>query len=256
MLMRTILTALSFFCLITGISAQDNIIKRRSFLSVNYLQVKESANFGLVFKGAGFDHGMTWSLDNDKTRMIYEYELGLGILFSREIPALGFYLKPVDFAYIFKLRVHNSLLHIGPDLRLEYNYNLYPDLQSGFDYWFTNLSLGINVMYDFNYANSAFYIKLSSSVAGFTSRQPGYRDPYFYDLGVKHAIRHLNQDLTFGSFNRYNSTNLEIRWKPKPDSRLTFGYVLKYSGYFMSPEITMLSHGIKLIVNKKQKQND
>jgi hypothetical protein len=196
---------------------------------------------------------MTWCLGNEKRLITYEYELGAGILFSREIPALGFYLKPADLAYLFRFRVAGNDLFAGPELKLEYNYNLYPDLQSGFDYWFTSLAPGINAFYDLNYGGSSFRIKISSSLAGLTSRQQSYRDPYFYDLGVKYAIKHLNQDFTIGSFNRFSSAGLEILWKPKPDSRLIFGYILKYSGYYKAPEITILNHGIKMVLIKSKK---
>lgn len=235
----------------TTCQAQEKLLTRNSFLTAGLSQVNEDANFGLVFSGPAINYGMTWKSLNEKRLIEYEYELGARILFSREIPALGFYLKPVDLNYLFKFQ--DKELYIGPQLQLEYNYNLYPDLQAGFDYWFTNLSLGINARYSFNYKESSFIVMLNSSLAGFTSRQAAYRNPYFYDIGFNHAIRHLNQNLSFGSVNDFNTTNLEIFWKRRVESRLTFGYCLNYYGYFEKPEITILNHGIKLIISKKQK---
>jgi hypothetical protein len=94
---------------------------------------------------------------------------------------------------------------------------------------------------------------LNSSIAGFTSRQQDYRDPYFYDIGFKYAISHLHKDMTFGSLNSFNTTNLEFYWKPVNESRVTIGYALKYSGYYQPPEIAMVIHSIKLIIGRKQK---
>lgn len=233
--------------------AQDNVTHRSSFLSAGLIQIKESANFGLVFKGPEINYGMIWDIKNKKNRINYEYGLGLGIILSREIPALGFYLKPVDFAYLFRLSPEESNLFIGPSLKCEYNYNLYPDLQAGFDYWFTNFSLGLTALYDFNYQSSSFRMKLNSSLMGFVSRQPDYRNPYYYDIGFKHAIRHQHQDLTFGSLNSFNTTNFEILWKSNPESRFSIGYLLNYLGYYHNPEFKMVSHNIKIIINKKQK---
>jgi hypothetical protein len=141
--MRTFILAISFFLIFGISSAQENFITRHSFLSAGYMQAKESANFGLVFKGPGLNYGMCWNFVNDNRLITYEFEIGAGILFSRDIPALGFYLKPVDLAYMFKIPAGESNLHIGPSLKLEYNYNLYPDLQSGFDYWFTTAGIAL-----------------------------------------------------------------------------------------------------------------
>lgn len=251
--MKTLYLTISLFFIFTFCKAQDHFLTRNSFISASFLQIKESANFGLTFKGPSFYYGMTWNSGNAKRLITYEYELSLGVLFSRDIPALGFYMKPVDISYMYKFPVSNNIILFGPSLKLEYNYNLYPDLQSGFDYWFTNTALGVNALYEFYYGNSAFHIRVNTSLAGFTSRQPDYRDPYFYDIGVKHAIKHLNQSLTFGSFNRFNTTCLELLWKSGPDARTTLGYVMKYYGYYKSPEITIVNHSIKLIVNKKKK---
>ena len=250
--MRTFKATLLFLFYFAYCQGQE-YVARESFLSPGFIQIKESANVGLVFKGPSVNYGMLWCLSNEKRMITFEPELGLSILFSRDIPALGFYLKPVDFAYLFKFTIKDDPLYVGPSFNLEYSYNLYPDLQSGFDYWFTNTGFGIHAIYDLRLNSSAFVIKLASSFAGFTSRQQNYRDPYFYDMGMKHAFSHLHQDLTFGSFNRYSCADLEILWKPKPDSRLSIGYELKYSGYFQAPEISVVNHNIKLIFNKKQK---
>jgi len=211
-------------------SARENAITRYSFFSTGFSQLKEAANFGLVFNGPVINYGMTWDRRNDKRMITYGYELGVGIPFSKNIPALDFYLKPVDMAYLFRFPGLNDRLYVGPVLKFEYIYNFYPQLQSGFDYWFTNFSLGLKAHYAFNYQSSAFQIALSSSLAGFISRQPDYRDPYFFDIGFKYAVRDLHQNLVFGSLEKYNTTDLEILWKPVSGSRFTFGYEFRYSG--------------------------
>lgn len=250
-LMRTFKLALLLFLIFIPCVAQLHINNRNSFLSAGYLQVNEDANFGLVFKGPALDFGMSWEIGNEHGIIIYEYELGGGIIFSRDIPALGFYLKPFDLAYIFRMPLAETILFVGPSFKMEYNYNLYPELQSGFDYWFTNSAFGVYALCNLTLRNSSFRIKFNSSVAGFTSRQENYRDPYFYDIGFKYAIRHLNQDLTFASFNSFCTSTLELLWKPKADSRLALGYALKYSGYYQSPEISMVTQSFKLIFSKK-----
>jgi hypothetical protein len=236
----------------TAGSAQDKTITRNSFFTAGYNQINEGANYGLIFRGPGLNYGMAWNSVSEKRYLTYEYELGLGIMFSRQIPALGFYLKPIDLAYLIKIPLAGEKLYLGPTMKMEYNYDMYPDLQSGFDYWFTNLSFGIGALYYIDFEKISFRIKLNTSVAGFISRQEAYRDPYFYDIGFKYAIQHLHQDLYFGSFDVFNVSGLEILCKPINNSRLTFGYYLQYSGYYNDPQITILNQGVKLIISKKK----
>jgi hypothetical protein len=250
--MRKLNLTIALLLIFSYCLAQEKSVSRNSFLSAGYRQIKEDANFGLVFKGPEVNYGMTWNILKNRSLIIYEFELGLGIPFSREIPSLAFYLKPVDLACTFRIMEENNFF-IGPSLAVEYNYNLYPDLQSGFDYWFTNFSLGARAIYDFNYKSSAFRIMINTSLFGLTSRQDDYRDPYFYDIGFNYAVKHLNQKLNFGSIKSFNSVNFELLWKAKPDSRFMFGYQFKYSGYYNAPEISMISNSIKLTIGKKQK---
>lgn len=183
--MKTFRLSLSFLLIFIPCIAQMHTNNRNSFLAAGYLQINEDANFGLVFNGPRLDFGMNWETGNEKGVILYEYELGLGIIFSNNIPALGFYLKPVDLSYLFRIQAGERAFFIGPAIKLEYNYYLYPELQSGFDYWFTNSALGAHATYNLTIGNSSFFIKLYSSLAGFTSRQENFRDPYFYDIGFK-----------------------------------------------------------------------
>lgn len=251
-LSKNLLITFVLLFVVTTISAQEDSFTRSSFLTTSYNQVNEAQNFGLVFKGPGLNYGMEWHSAAAKRYISYGYAVGIGILFAKEIPAPGFYFKPVDLEYFFRIRGVIGNLYMGPMLKLEYNYNLYPDLQAGFDYWFTNMSAGIGAMYDFNHKNSYFRIKINSSVAGLISRQEAYRNPYYYDLGVKHAVKHLHRDLYAGSFEKFNVSGLEISYKIRADSRLTMGYFLDYYGFFNEPGLTILNHGIKLIISKKQ----
>lgn len=246
-----LIQALLLLCLFG--EAQEDKTVRQSILTAGLQQVNEDSNFGLVFKGPSINYGMSWAMPCNYKLFTYEYEAGVSVLFTREIPGLGFYLKPVDISYLFRIPVSGNALFVGPGMKLEYLYNLYPDLQSAFDYWFTNLSFGVNTSFKFDYKESNFGIKVYSSLFGFASRHPEYRDPYFYDIGLNHALRHLNQDLTFGTFNRYNASELEVLWKPSTTSRVSAGYILKYKGHYKSPEYTMVSHSIKLVISKKQR---
>jgi len=251
--MKAFIISLLLIMAFLNSSGEGNTVCRYSFFSTGFTQVKEAANFGLVFNGPAINYAMRWDRRNDKRMITYAYELGAGIPFSKNIPALDIYLKPIDVAYMFRFPGLHSRLYLGPDLKFEYNYTLYPQLQSGFDYWFTNFSLGLKAYYAFNHQNSTFQIELRTSLAGFLSRQPDYRDPYFFDIGFKYAVRDLHQNLVFGSFEKYNTTDLEILWKPVSASRFTFGYEFRYAGYYQAPEFKKVSHSIKILFSKKSK---
>lgn len=247
---NTAATILLLFHVLGGFSQESSKQWKSGFTS-GLFQVKEHANFGLVFKGVGFQYGIGRDFVTKHAIITFGSEAGISILFSRQIPGPGFYLKPFEVAYLLEIPLRNNHLLIGPAALLEYNYNLYPDLQSGFDYWFTDLSAGVAVRYDFRVSNSDLRINFNTYLTGFYSRQPEVRNPYFYDIGFKHAIRHLHEDLTFGLAGDYNVTSLEIQWKPAHDSRLTYAYTMKYTGFCNDPALSVLNHSIKLIFNRK-----
>ncbi len=232
--------------------AQNREITSNSYWRTGFKQIKESANFGLVFSGANINYGHYWESSKNNRIFSIENEIGVSIPFSKGIPALDVYLKPAEVSYLFSSSGKNSFA-VGPLVKFEYNYTLYPQLQSAFDYWFTNFSMGINSLYNFNIAGQLLSARLKFTVLGFTSRQPDYRNPYWYDIGFKHAIKHLNSDFEFSTLSQFNTTDFELSWKPKPDSRVTWAYCFNYSGYYEAPEISMIRHNIKLTFNPKTK---
>jgi hypothetical protein len=234
------------------VRAQEKTNISQSYFSAGLRQIKESANFGLVFNGPQIIYGHHWESSKNNRIFSIENEIGVCIPFSKGIPALDIYFKPAEISYLFSSPGKNNFA-AGPLMKLEYNYTLYPQLQSAFDYWFTNLSLGINTQYDFTVAGQSLSARLKFTLLGITSRQPDDRNPYWYDIGFKHAIKHLNSDLEFSTLNKYNITDFELAWKPKPASRITWAYCFKYSGYYEAPEISIVSHNIKLTFNPKNK---
>jgi hypothetical protein len=238
--------------IITVGKAQEKIVVSRSYFSAGLKQIKESANFGLVFNGANINYGHYWASSKNNRILSIHNEIGVSIPFSKGIPALDVYLKPAEISYLFSSTGKN-IFAVGPLVKFEYNYTLYPQLQSAFDYWFTDFSLGINSRYNFTFAGQLLSAHLKFTLCGFTSRQPDYRNPYWYDIGFKHAIKHLNSDLEFSTLNKYNTTDFELAWKPKPASRITWAYCFKYSGYYEAPEILIVSNNIKLTFNPKNK---
>jgi hypothetical protein len=136
----------------------------------------------------------------------------------------------------------------------DYNYQMYPDLQSGYSFWFTHISLGISSEYKFSINRNLLKLRLETSLFGFTSRQEVYNDPYFFDMGFGYALKSVNQDLIFGSLNNYNHTEFELRWQNSDESRIAFAYNLQYYGYFRDPSFTMLNQMLKIIFLPKNRE--
>ena len=251
--MKSVFAFFLIFALATNGAAQSKTVERYSYFSTGLKQIKESANFGLVFNGPNLNYGHYWSSTKNNKTFFLENEIGVCIPFSKGIPALNIYLKPVETGYLFNRKSATNFA-VGPLFKIEYDYTLYPQLQSAFDYWFTNFSLGVNAAYNFTIGKQTLNTRLKSSLLGFTSRQPDYRNPYWYDIGFKYAIKHLNSDLEFSSLNKYNTTDFELSWKTNPDSRIILAYCFSYSGYYEAPPVSTINHHIKLIINPKNKK--
>lgn len=219
-------------------------------VSLNWLQIKEELNYGLVFRGPGLGYAYASQWQNDKTRIQYEGRITFSTPITRGIIAASMNIVPVRLDYLFKLGNDNSFC-VGPYFTMEYNYEMYPDLQNGYSYWLTHFSLGGALKYSFDVTQHNFDIIFHTTLLGITSRNPVYDDPYFFDLGLGYVLGYLHQDFQFGSLNRYNQSELEIRWQPKSFSRLAFEYAFQYYGYFDEPELTMLNQSVKLIILPK-----
>ena len=222
-------------------------------VSLNFLQIKDEMNYGLVFRGLGIGYTYSAQWQNEKRLLEYEARLSYSLMDTREIIAGSFNVVPVRLGYLLKTGTQSKLC-VGPFFTTEYNYELYPDVQSGYSFWFTHFSLGSVLSYSFNLQKNLFDLSFHTTLLGITSRQPVYHDPYFFDLNPWYVLRFVHQDFQFGSLDQYNQSELEIRWQPKAKSRLALAYALQYYGYFDSPKLTMINHSAKLIILPKKEK--
>ena len=250
--MKKIIPVISVLFLFTTCSWSQETRSHNHILNFNCLQLKEEMNYGLVFRGPGISYAFAMQWQNERRIINYEALLGLTYMQTRKIPAANLNIVPVKLGYLFK-GIRGSNLMAGPFFLADYNYQFYPDLQSGISFWFTHLSFGGTLQYDHHIGRHFFSFSLNTSLFGFTSRQPDHHDPYFWDLSVGDVLKYFHQDLTFGSWSEYNFSELEIRWLPSEDSRLMFAYELSYMGHFSTPKITVMNQSLKLIIQPKSK---
>lgn len=218
--------------------------------TINFLQIDESMNYGYVFDGPGFGYAYSARWDRGARTIGYEGRINLSYLKARGIEGLSLSLTPVRLEYLLKTG-HTEKFFLGPYIITDYQYQLYPDFQSGYSFWFTNLSLGGALRYRFEAGKSRIQLSLNTTALGLSSRTPAGRDQYFFDLGLGYMVKFLHQDLQFGSWNRYNQTEMELRWQPREDSRLALSFLAQYYGYFDTPRLDMVNAQCKLILQSK-----
>ena len=227
--------------LCTGAMAQSNHTHGH-MLSVNHLQIKESLNYGLVFKGPGLGYKYSSLWENKRRIMEYTGALSLNAPLTRGIISGSVNLVPARFDYRIKFDPEGKV-SFGPYVILDYNMMIYPDLQSGYTFWLTNYSLGGVLSGWFTSKENRFDLCLHFTVMGFTSRTEPYDDPYFFSGSFGDLIGDLRSDLTFNP-GRYTVNEIELKWTPNPSSRLAYGYSFRYHGYFQEPELNMINHSV------------
>jgi len=218
----------------------------------NYLQLKEGMNYGLVFRGPGLSYTYSSLWENDWCVISYDAMFGLTYMQTRTLPGANMTIVPVKLDWLFKNIIGDKLM-IGPNFLAEYNYQLYPDLQSMNSFWFTQYTIGGILQYNFRINRQLFVCSVSTSFFGLTSRQPEDLDPYFWDLSGGDIIRNFHQDLKFGVASRYKSSELEMKWSPGDASRFSLSWCLSYTDYCKAPNLKLLNNSLKLTVRPKSK---
>ena len=113
------------------VGAQEH--KPASYLDfgAGFFQVKDGKNYGLVFNGGMLN--TSYMLRGHHGNHLYDYrvDFGFGPSFAKGIAGINFKLNPVNIDYLFRLAGNSSFkLYLGPYLGLNYQFQLYPELQS------------------------------------------------------------------------------------------------------------------------------
>jgi hypothetical protein len=247
---KTIVIITGIFLLATMAYTQEIKLQTHT-VSVNWLGIKDQMNYGLVFRGPGIGYAYSARWENKDRILAYEGRFSFSMPVTRSIVGGAFNVMPVRFDYLFKTGADGKV-SLGPYAIMEYNYELYPDLQSGYSFWLTQYSLGFVMTGWFNVKKSRIDLSIHQSAFGITSHQPEIDDPYFFDQSFAYAVKFVHQDFQFGSLDRYNQTELEMRWTPKAGSRLAYAYSFQTCAYFKEPALNMINNTIKIIFLPKK----
>ena len=137
-------------------------------------------------------------------------------------------------------------LFVGAYLATNYNWQLYPELQSGHMFWWSSIELGPKLFYNLPIKDKLLKMSFSTSLLGWTSRPEPSNETHFYSLKFSDFVKNPHSNLTFGTSSRFNHTHIEIEMQNKAPKKFSIAYAFEYFGYYEAPEISQITHSIHL----------
>ncbi|MEQ9063651.1 MAG: hypothetical protein RIE58_05710 [Vicingaceae bacterium] len=244
---KSLLFILFFLHLTLESRSQDFDALRTISTGIDISQIKEGLNHGLVYTGPLFKFNYRRSWDLNKHTLTYEGRFGLGPLSTREMLGLNFIITPIDLSYFAYENRKRIYFKAGPWFSVDYNYQLYPNHQSGYSFYFTNINLGFVASASFENDDIYLRIRWKNSLLGLVSRPPIYRNPYFFDLSLGTYFKDQHRTFQGGSFNVFNNTQAEVLYVNPHHPRIGFAYQFWYFTYSDEPSLKTLSHGISIL---------
>ena len=228
--------------------AQDTAINRDHSLSLNtqFIQIKDEFNYGLVFNGLNLSIRYSFVKTSDRYTLSYAPDLAFGANFKKGIGVAVLFL-PVNLFY--GMRINKSVigpLTIGPYFTTNYQWHVYPELQSGHMFWFTSLEAGPRLMLMVPLKSKLFKVMVSNSIAGWTSRPEPATETTFYSIKPSDFCRNAHSNMKFGTYNLFNHTNFEIELVNTKGKKLSVAYEFEYIGYYRAPKFSYLLNSINL----------
>lgn len=216
---------------------------------VGSLQIGEGLNNGLVFSGG--QAALSYQLMLVRRDLVFRarLQLGGGAFTSRGMLGFGGSLRPVEaflgFAVVDRGRERGRgwSLHLGPQLAVDYNLQLYPDLQTGQTFWSTCLCLGPEAVVTIPHRAHSVRIGAAWTLLGLTSRPPPRLDPYFYSLGFSDIVSKLHSDLEPASVHRLARGSIEVEYVLERGARdVALGYRFDVTWLYDAPSLVLMSH--------------
>ena len=220
---------------------------------LQYVEIKEGTNYGLVNQGVNLSVNYHYSRDQELKRFRFSPSINLGANYRQGI-GLNWHFNLIDFTYTYMIcDKDNRNLNIGPYLASNHFYQLYPELQSGHMFWFTSFEIGPKL--EWNLYLGAKHIEIDGLISIFSlnSRAQQLREEYFYSLNFWDILTESHSDMSINSINNYLHIKLSARSKFKSNGKMKLGYSFDFYNYTRSVPFTYLTHSIILswILGKK-----
>jgi hypothetical protein len=228
--------------------AQDPAIKKYHSISLNtqFVQIKDEFNYGLVFNGINLGGRYSFTKITNRNTLLFTADMAVGANFKKGLGIIILF-RPINLFYGFNINQSNSKsLSIGPYIATNYQWQNYPELQSGHMFWFTSLETGPEVMLTIPFKSKLFKLKVSNSIAGWTSRPEPATETMFYSKTLTDFASNAHSHMKFGSYGLFNHTHMEIEMLNATEKKLSIAYQFEYFGYYQTPEYLLLLHSINL----------
>ena len=216
--------------------------KNKIAVSTVFLQIKDDFNQGMVFNGAMMNFQYQHSLSFSSVELQYKPKIAIGMPFDKGMMAININFAPVDiscFTPVYNSEQH--LIKVGLNFATNYSYQSYPDLHAGHLFWFGEIGFSPVMHYKYRWAESVIGINLQNSILGFVSRPTNY-NPYFYSLKFGDFLMNPHKNMQFGSFNKYNHTNLQIEYIPDRLKTKSFALGMEYIGAYYDTHFQSLNY--------------
>jgi len=243
---RLIILSLFSVFIIKAYSQDASSLKSSTLnIKTQFLQIKDQANYGLVFNGPHLLFDYEFLRQSEKSTIKLESGLGFGAAFGRGIASINFSLKPIHLSYFWPIKLGtDNILWFGAYGSFNYRFHLYPELHSGHSYWFSLFDFGPTLLYEAEIINKKFKFEIASSSFGFISRPVFEPEPYFYDLQFTDVVNKLNSNLSFGSTNKFSHTKFEISLLNPGKRLLSMSYIFEMNSYYDAPKVTYLTQTV------------
>ena len=170
--------------------------------------------------------------------------LGAGVLFNRGILGLSARLDATEFLYALPvLRGSSFRTYAGAKGLLAYHLQLYPDLQSGHDFWLTQLSLSPALVIE---GRAGMRLAASATVLSAVSRTPRDRNPHAFSLALGDILGDMHSDFRLAGPSRLMHLALSAEYPLAASGDWALRYSLDYWSYDGDADLEMLSHGLAL----------
>ena len=131
----------------------------------------------------------------------------------------------------------------GPYASGNYQWQIYPEMQSGHLYWRSAFEIGPRLIASIPFQDRAVVITLGTAIASLGSRPMERTELYHYSTTMVDFISSPHQNISFGSQNKWNHIELELELA-NPARNLQLGYKLDYSDYLGEPGYKCMIHSI------------
>ena len=245
--MTRFFTILGMLCYCLTVPAQDSqkLTEHEVSFKSQYIQIKDEFNYGLVNRGLNLVGEYTLVSHMDNNKFMYQAELAFGANYNQGVGMI-WSLKPFDLNYSFSLNENADLpISLGPYLAGYYKWQLYPELQSGHMFWISSYELGPQIELSLPVKKRVLHVTLSTSLLSLNSRPEYTTEQYYYSLTFSDFVSNPHSDMTFGSWNLFNHTDLRLELI-SPDKGFSMAYEFEFMGYFDEPTFRYMAHSINL----------